>query len=74
MKANINAQEAVATRARWDAHYTRDRARQSYPDENLVRLLAKLEIWGLRRSMAATQARMQSNSAANGIRRLNSSL
>lgn len=43
MNANLNAQEANATRARWDAHYTRDRARQSYPDENLVRLLAKME-------------------------------
>ncbi|MCB1172209.1 MAG: class I SAM-dependent methyltransferase [Leptospiraceae bacterium] len=27
----------------WDRHYRRDRARQSYPDENLVRLLRGIE-------------------------------
>lgn len=43
MNANLNLNEARATRAHWDAHYTRDRSRQSYPDENLVRLLSKLE-------------------------------
>lgn len=43
MTVQLNAAEAQATRARWDAHYTRDRARQSYPDENLVRLLSKLD-------------------------------
>jgi SAM-dependent methyltransferase len=43
MNANLNLNEARTTRAHWDAHYTRDRSRQSYPDENLVRLLSKLE-------------------------------
>jgi len=31
------------TTAAWDEHYGRDRARQSYPDENLVRIVKQIE-------------------------------
>lgn len=35
-------EKSGATRAAWERHYQRKKSRQSYPDENLVRLLARL--------------------------------
>ena len=40
---NHTPTEPDATRAAWERHYGRSKSRQTYPDENLVRLLAPLE-------------------------------
>lgn len=41
--SNWTPEDENLTRAVWDNHYTRDHSKQSYPDENLVRLLSRIE-------------------------------